>query len=823
MDPIPLPTRQKHDEGLYAVRVSDSTWVHSAPPPDEHYPSREEILDVARKFDNQARTIISANPIEHAAELQSLTDLLMDETMNLLRAEDRSLCGLVERARTYYARIFEAITADAERARAENQSKIQRITGLELALEKAEEDVKSKVREIQGDFQRQMDDQARDMESKKEEYDASMKRFLEQKTQLEDHVKALHRVFMDFQSDAVYLTLEELKEKQKALEKKISARDSEISKLNTTISKMQKQINEAEAQTAAVEAANDELRRNLAMAMAANNRLQRRLEMHNMDAASTPEAEEVAEEPEAAAPKANDVNLGDAPLINAEVVQSLAQAPKISRRERVAASGVDSQPYFTVIQKLGQVTDRISAVLQAAAANVLLPESSTDETDRIMLSANPQLMIRAIQMKANEVLQYTDCLENLDLTAGGSRSVEAGAPEPRFLQFIKGHNQRPIKKGDGRLSPAVLLQVRQIFDAKYLSDRLNSRMGRPFCRFPEFVLDFFARDGETLFAALITSTRLWRSLSGVKAPELKLFKHFLVEKLTLDELSFFVEARNSLIGRRSSEDDPLVISIPYAKCQEFATAVLGAFSPVLATVSQEAQKQAQNGFIDYAVFLNVLMTYYQNERKRRRNAVRLMFQSKNFGKADAFDFELFVSTIRSLGFQGSDSDIFALFREANLFGAGTATIDSLLMAMDSLGFHFYSIEMPLSQASGREVTKMQKNQITLHWRRFASWFSAFHKPIPDFDPWLRSTLINLVRRVDTAFSGTASASVLFSEYRQLLDFFQFALDVLARTAKDPMPQLKSERQLLLLENIIDLLLTFVVSEEGGEILFNEAM
>jgi hypothetical protein len=55
-----------------------------------------------------------------------------------------------------------------------------------------------------------------------------------------------------------------------------------------------------------------------------------------------------------------------------------------------------------------------------------------------------------------------------------------------------------------------------------------------------------------------------------------------------------------------------------------------------------------------------------------------------------------------------------------------------------------------------------------------------------------------------------------------LDFFQFALDVLARTQKDPMPQQKSERQLGLLENLVDLLVTFVIRDEGGQVKFTEA-
>jgi hypothetical protein len=198
-----------------------------------------------------------------------------------------------------------------------------------------------------------------------------------------------------------------------------------------------------------------------------------------------------------------------------------------------------------------------------------------------------------------------------------------------------------------------------------------------------------------------------------------------------------------------------------------------------------------------------------------------MFQSKNFGKGEAVDFENFVAIIQSLGFQGSNTNLFTLFREANLFGGGVVNVDSFLKAMDSLSFHFYSIEVPLDQAKKIEVTKLARNQIMQHWTRFGGWFNAFKQPISEFDPWLRSTLIALVRRGETVFNGNAPVSVLFSEYRQLLDFFQFALDVLARAQKDPMPQQKSERQLGLLENLVDLLVTFIVRDEGGQVQFTE--
>jgi Ca2+-binding EF-hand superfamily protein len=586
------------------------------------------------------------------------------------------------------------------------------------------------------------------------------------------------------------------------------------------MSKLQKQLAEEQAHAAGVEQANEDLRRKLQASLAAMNRLHRRIEMQNIDAGGDFQDVEV-EEGEEAAPKAEGAT--EAPLISSEMVQDSMVVPRFSRHDRGGGPArVDTMPYFNVLQKLTQVTDKIANVLATSSTQAMLPESSTEETDKVMLSGNTTLMIRAIQMKANEALQYAECLDNADLVGAAQNPAVAQALLPRFMQYIKAHHQETATKAFQRVTSAAVFQVRQIFNAKLLSDKINFRMGRRLCRFPEFVIGFFGRDGENLFTSLSRSARLWRAVEGSKVPEVELFRNFLLEKLTVDELSFFVEARHSLIGQRTlTEDDPVICSVPYARCLDFVTAALGAFSPVLAAVSQEAEKQAANGYIDYAMFLSILMTYYQNERKRRRKAVRLMFQSKNVEPGQVIDFEGFLSIVQTLGFQGSNDEVFALFREANLFGAGIMTLDSFLKAMDSLSFHFYSIEVPMTGAHKNELTKLSRQQLTQHWQRFSSWFNAFRQPIPTFDPWLRSTMVTRVRRCEQLFKNHSAVPSLYSEYRQLLDFFQFALDVMARSQREPMGAQKSERHLALLENTVDLLVTFVLKDCGADIVFTE--
>jgi hypothetical protein len=63
--------------------------------------------------------------------------------------------------------------------------------------------------------------------------------------------------------------------------------------------------------------------------------------------------------------------------------------------------------------------------------------------------------------------------------------------------------------------------------------------------------------------------------------------------------------------------------------------------------------------------------------------------------------------------------------------------------------------------------------------------------------------------------------MLYSEYRRLLDIFQFAMDVVSRVQHEPMSLVKSERHFSLLENLIDLLVTFIMKDANGDVVFTE--
>ncbi|KAK8870534.1 hypothetical protein M9Y10_008419 [Tritrichomonas musculus] len=831
LDRSVLPTRSKYREGHYAMCFEDSTWAHTDPDATDHYASREEILDVIQQFDMQLEQIISSDDIEHATGLQRATDMLLDELATMLRAESREQCILVERARGTYAAVFTLLRDDSKKCREAIQDLESQKSILDENLTKVIDNATEKVKETQSDCQKQIQDMKAEMDEKKEEYDNSMKRFLEQKSQLEEHVKALHRVFLDFQSDSVYITLEELKQKQQNYEKKLRNKETEINKLKNQLNKLQKTILDGENQRAMLEQANDELRRKLQVAMSQKNRLQRRLDMQNMNNGDFDQDDgEQADQDENADLGINPDDLPSKPLISAENVQNSVQNSKLPRKGRKASNiSVDSTPYINIMEKLSEIIDRITDVLTRLSSNPILPHTSNEETDKIMVSGNASLMIKAILNKTNEVLQFTECFNNIEDQLITSRRVQTKKVEklPRFLNYIKAHNQtNPDNESETKFNKSALITMRQIFNAKYLSDQWNHRMNHQLFRFPEFVIAYFCKDGENMFTALSRSARIWHSIQDTDIPEMKMFRDFLKEKLTVDELSFFLEARNSLLGQKNpTEDDPQIINVQFKKCTEFMSNILGAYSPILTTVTQEAEKFCVNGYIDYAQFLLILTSFYQNERLKRRKAIRLMFESKNMGNDGdtTIDFETFVGMVLSLGFKDSINDIFALYREASLLGNGSLTLDSIIAGMDSLSFHFYTIEVPLSSTRKFDLTQLSRQQLLQHWIRFGSWFTAFKQPMPEFDSWLKSQLISHVRKVDQVFKANSQVNVLYTEYRELLDFFQFALDVLAKSQNVPMPPQKSERHLSLLENIIDLLVTFIIRDSGSDVIFAEAV
>jgi hypothetical protein len=445
----------------------------------------------------------------------------------------------------------------------------------------------------------------------------------------------------------------------------------------------------------------------------------------------------------------------------------------------------------------------------------------SNDYDHYFLAGDPRLMLQAIEAKVDEIGKYTEALETSPSFAVKGKK-ELPSASPRFLKFINA--QDPSDKTRSQdLRVNIYQLVRHVFQAKYLCDRWHERMGRPLMRFPEFLISYHCKDGDNMFTALQRCGRLWRAVVGAKLTELKLFHDFLTEECTVDELSFFLELRNALVGGLPvTNHDPPHVTVSYQQCSTLLEKALGTFSPVLQMILKDAEKLVSGGLIDYADFANLMVRYYQTERKKRRNAVRLMFQSGRFaGPSGGVDFENLVAMVQTLGFQGSLEDVFELYHEATTLSGGEVSLEAFLMAMDNLSFHFYSIELPMRLTRMPNLTRMTKQQLTSHWTTFSGWFQGFTDTEERFDGWLRSKVAAQARVVAKLFQDGAPPTILFKQYRNLLDYFQFMLDVLAQSQTEPMPARKSERELIIFENLIDLLVTWIFREEEGTVRFTE--
>jgi hypothetical protein len=175
--------------------------------------------------------------------------------------------------------------------------------------------------------------------------------------------------------------------------------------------------------------------------------------------------------------------------------------------------------------------------------------------------------------------------------------------------------------------------------------------------------------------------------------------------------------------------------------------------------------------------------------------------------------EAFVALVQSLGYWGSLDTVLDLFRTATALSGGRISVDGVLAAMDDAAFHFFTIDLPGRPSAVRDFIALPKEMIEMHWRKFGSWFDGFREKA-GIESWTRSELARRVERVDALFSACVSASSLFLEYRGLLDEFQRALAARAAPISGVMDADKCERQLLLLENSVDLLMSFV-SRHGG--------
>lgn len=796
----------------YAMKTSDSTWVHTEISTKDRPPTRDAVRNLAAKYEKNLSLISGYKGVKKAQHLQSVNDLLLDELINELRVIHLGQAELLEKNRAMYAETFTILEKDATKSREKIIELNKIVEDAELAKYKAVQESKIRVQQAEQEASKQVNEAKNALQQRQQEYDDSMKRFLEQKMQLEEHVKALHHVFIDFQSDAVYLTLEELKNKLQSANNKISAKEDEVLKLQNAIAKWKQQYQELEDQKKQLEEVMNTLRNQVMDLQGKNAQLERQIEMLRADMGSSSESEsedsarDLINELGPAPPMANQMPEAQNKFEGEDKTKVVVRT-KSKKKKKTPASA----PFISIHQKINQVGSTISQFIEKSTGRpVVWNEKNVDENEYQLISSDLIKIASIIETKVDQVVSITDCLNSIDGKEANKIILTSQAGSYRFDQyFLAGINAKSGERAWGN----VYSEIRKIFQAKYLSDKWNIRASKPLQRFPEFVLTYFFQEDNKIGSALHSCRRLRKLLKGVKNTEVRMFKRFLKEKYSLDELTFFLEIRHGLIGLpviRQTENP--IIKIPYSRCKDLMDRILGGFSPVASLVDDEASKQTHEGEIDYGVFMDIFIKFYADERQKRRSAVKLMIQSRKFSDADTpIYLELFFSIIQALGFNGPIEQVLEFYREASLLSGAQVTLEGILAAMDNMNIHFYSIDMPMEIDNTIEQNEETRQMIMSHWAKFGQWFDGLRMTTPTLDSWARAQLVAQLRKVDQAFQMNLPVAVQYANIRNLFDIFQFVLNLLARGSPTSMKAEQCVKQLTYLEQLNDCLLSFIVS------------
>ena len=793
----------KNADGVYAIRFKDSTWKSTAMDNYDQPPTPEYIQGLITNYKKNI-DIKGYKGADLANHKQAVNDLMLEELINQLRVINLGQAELLEIFRQANAEVYSLLLEDAQASRKEIIKLKQETHQAHLDKNNTINQCNLRIQAMEDDTNKKITEMHEELEKKKEEYDHDMKDFLDQKSKLEEHVKALHHVFLDFQSDAVYLKLEELKQETERCHQKLAEKDEDITRLQMSIQKWKNQQDELLTKQKSLEDANMTLREQIHQIQLHNAQLLRQIELLKADLDDDGlSAEELAE-------LRNQHMLDEVNSLMTDKKQENNHTPIAMKRVRknTLTEQYNPQPYINLYQKLSKLSLLISRYIENTSGQMLsLSDKNDDANELKLVSGSSTVALQALSNKIDDVYNVADCLNNIS----SGNNVVFHQTGPRFVQFFSsGIAGKPAMKTDSKGN--IYWLIRRIFQAKLMSDKWALRSGRKVTPFPDFVLNFFYEEDGRMSFALHHCKELWENLQKEKSPECKLFLRFLTEDLVEDELSFFLAMRSRLIGIPIlKEEEPEVVKIQFTKCVELLDSTVGTLSPVKTGVMKKAEKLNEKGFVDYASFLACFVEFYREQRQQRREAVKIMVTSKKYnGDIETPIFiELFVSMMQALNFTGSMEELLEFYRYAQILGGGDINVDSVLRAMDQLSIHFFSIDIPLDRDHSFDQGEMARQMVMEHWLKFGQWFEGLRKS-NRMEPWVKRLLVAQVRKTEQAFQLSLPGTSLYFELRELYDKFQYILNTLTRGTQNQVDKDVSERQLKLFEDLNSLLLDVVV-------------
>lgn len=265
----------------------------------------------------------------------------------------------------------------------------------------------------------------------------------------------------------------------------------------------------------------------------------------------------------------------------------------------------------------------------------------------------------------------------------------------------------------------VWLQVtiRAIFDAKFNEYLLSYSRNKQMSRFPEFVfawLGTFGIDKETRNIKLLEYTEKdtmaaegrvnlllgLESASATKLWEIHIFKDFLEENLTPDELAFFLHCRFLMF-----KGPQLSVATAGFCVTHFVTKdrVFDTIDRVLYKAKPDERKDLKKKLVefnksmykdsnafDYAMVLRILLEFYRKERKENFIKVEeLCANAKKFSQLGktSITFDSFYKIIAGdYDKTITDQDVSNLYRESFIGGGCSVNTESILLTFSETPF-----------------------------------------------------------------------------------------------------------------------------------------
>lgn len=262
--------------------------------------------------------------------------------------------------------------------------------------------------------------------------------------------------------------------------------------------------------------------------------------------------------------------------------------------------------------------------------------------------------------------------------------------------------------------------IRGIFDSKHYEHLMCSEeTGKRPSRFPDFVyawtghfmIDENSRQVKNLERWQKERSDKWRLmiLLGVKHEmskrvwEINTFKEFLMEELSIDELSFYLHCRFLLF-----EGPQLAITlgrfkhlhyVTLKKAKEVVDLVMSKLpekllGDVRSLLSEHTRRKDNELQIESSLVLRVMLEYYRKEKQVKYKAIKQLFETchSNSTSPDITFFN-FRSIVDNLKWDMTECEVAAFFRDCWSAGCGVIDHDTFFLVANEHSFFLKSLRL----------------------------------------------------------------------------------------------------------------------------------